>query len=497
MLANNAGALLMLKKIALGALALVAGLVVVLIARTLALPPAAKGAAKPAFDAASADSAAMAARLGEAIRFETISWGDEREPDAAAFEGFAAFLERAYPAAHAAMTRETIAGHSLLYRWKGEGTGQPIAFLAHIDVVPVEPGTEDGWTHPPFDGAVADGAVWGRGALDDKGPLIALMEAAERLAASRFRPQADIYFLFGHDEELGGFAGAGEMRKVLDARGVRFAFTLDEGSGLVQGLIPGVAPPVALISTAEKGSTTLKVTATTEGGHSSAPGKDTAVSLVSRAVVAMTDEPYPLEVDENVVAFLHAIAPQTPFFERVALANIWLTGPIIARRLGENPATAASLRTTTAATIISGGVKENVLPQTASAYVNHRIHPRDSVEGVRLRAQSIVNDERVKVETLNGVEPTPQSPATGSGYEAIKAATLDMFGPVPIAPSLTIGGTDSRHYVGAADGNYRFTPFVFTPDDLARLHGTDERLKIADLVRAVAWYEALIRKVAG
>lgn len=487
----------MVKKVVGAVAALFFVFAAVIVARTLALPAATGIGAAPGVDAGMESAKAMAARLGEAIRFQTISYGEDRPPDAEAFLGFAAFLERSYPAAHAAMTRENIANHSLLYRWKGEGAGKPIAFIAHIDVVPVEPGTENGWTHPPFAGVVADGAVWGRGAMDDKGPLIAMMEAAERLAASGFRPQTDIYFLFGHDEELGGFAGAGAIRKTLDERGVRFAFTLDEGSGLIQGLIPGVAEPVALISIAEKGSTTLKFTAAAEGGHSSAPGKDTAVSLVARAVVAVMDNPYPLDIDGDLIAFLHAIAPEMPFAMRAALANLWLTGPIIAGELGKDRTTAAALHTTTAPTMIEGGVKVNVLPQTASAFVNYRIHPRDNVESVRRRAVELVDDSRVAIEAVGGVEPSPRSSTSSDGYKAIAATTAEIFGRVPAAPFLTLQGTDTRHYVGAADDNYRFTPFIYSGDDLTRVHGTDESLKIEDLVRGSAWYEALIRRSAG
>lgn len=486
----------MLKNLFLTAATLLAVLGAVLVARTLALPGAVSVTHQTPV-AENADSAVIAAHLGEAIRLRTISWGGDQAIDAAAFDGFADFLQRAYPAAHGAMAREIVGRHSLLYRWPGDGGENPIGFIAHIDVVPVEPGAESGWTHPAFDGVVADGAVWGRGAMDNKGQLIAMMEAAERLAASGFHPSRDLYFLFGEDEELGGDAGAGEIRKLLDARGVHFAFTIDEGSGLVQGLIPGVAPPVALIATAEKGSTTLKFTAHADGGHSSAPGKDTAVSLAARAVVAVTDHPYPLEIDANSVAFLHAIAPELPFAKRVALANLWLTGPLIAKQLGQSNTTAASLRTTTAPTMIEGGVKANVLPQTASAIVNYRIHPRDSVADVKLRAETLIKDDRVEVTALGGVEPSPQSSPSSTGYQMISAATADIFGAAPVAPFLTLQGTDSRHYVGAADDNYRFTPFIYAPDDLKRIHGTDERVKIVDLVRGVSWYEALIRRAAA
>ena len=488
----------MIRRVVLAVAALLAALAAAMAGRALTLPGASATAQTPRAFGSAQENAAVAARLAEALRFATISYGDGRAPDAAAFEGFAAFLAARYPAAHRAMERESV-GRSLLYRWPGAGKSDraPVAFIAHFDVVPVEPGTDDQWTYPPFRGVVADGFVWGRGAMDDKGHLIALMEAAERLAAAGFAPSRDIYFLFGHDEEVGGAEGAGAMRRLLDARGVRFEWTLDEGSGLVTGVIPNAPQPMALISVAEKGSTTLKFTATAPGGHSSAPGKDTAVSLVARAVVAVADHPYPLEIDADMAAFLRSVAPQLSFGERVVLANLWLTAPLVASALGDHPTTAAALRTTTAPTMIEGGVKVNVLPQTASAIVNYRIHPRDSVAGVKARAERLIDDPRITVEALGGVEPSPVASTASEGYRAIAQTTGEIFGTVQTAPFLTLQGTDTRHYVGAADDNFRFTPFVYGPDDLKRIHGTDERVSILDVVRGAAWYEALMRRAAG
>lgn len=486
-----------MKRFLLGAAGSLFVLVAIIVARTLMIGAAASipltSASLPSYD-----GAAIAGRLSQSIRIETISWSIEAPVEATAFDAFRNFLEQAYPNAHAALTREVVNGHSLMFRWQSaDPITKPIGFIAHIDVVPVEKGTEDEWGAPAFSGAVRDGMVWGRGALDNKGQLIAIMEAVERLAAEGFAPSRDIYFLFGHDEEIGGDNGAGEIAKLLKARDVHFAWTLDEGSGLVQGVVPGVASPVALISTAEKGSTSLRLIARGEGGHSSTPAQDTAVSTLARAIVAVTDEPYPLELDGNIVRFLHAIAPELPFAQRAALANLWLTGPLIKAQLSGDRVTAASMRTTTAPTIISGGEKSNILPQEARAIVNYRIHPRDSVDAVRERAIRQINDENVTVEKAGGREPSPAASVTSDGYKAIEAATKHIFGAVPTAPFLTLQGTDTRHYIGLADDNYRFTPFIYESDDLGRIHGTDERVKIADLERGAAWYETLIRSAAG
>ena len=478
--------------IGLGAFALVAS---VMIARTtLLFSPTSPSVPPRGFS----DASDAATRLAQAITFRTVTIDYAAPLDASAFEGFQAFLAEAYPAAHRVMEREIIGAHSLIYRWPGaDASLKPIALLAHQDVVPVEPGTEDRWTHPPFDGVIDGGMVWGRGALDNKGQLIAIMEAAEKLAASGFQPTRDIYFLFGHDEELGGEEGARRIAETLKARGVPLAMTLDEGSGVVDNLIPGAARPLALVATAEKGSVTLRFTARAEGGHSSAPAKDTAVSLVSRAVVAVTDHPHPLKMDRNVVDFLHGIAPETPFMQRLMLSNLWITGGLVKSSLAKNPTTAASLHTTTAPTIISGGVKLNVLPQNASAIVNYRIHPRDTVDGVVERARRLIDDERVEVEVLSASEPSPRASQASDEYAAIEASIGAVFGPISIAPSLTLQGTDTKHFTALADNNYRFTPFIHEPDDLKRMHGDDERIRIIDLARGIAWYENFLTRAAG
>ncbi|MEO1015014.1 MAG: M20/M25/M40 family metallo-hydrolase [Pseudomonadota bacterium] len=446
----------------------------------------------------SAASASPAERLANSIRFETVSSLDGTPEDAAAFDAHAEFLERSYPNIHRVAPPETVGGHSLMFRWPGKNPdAQPFALLGHLDVVPVEPGTEDEWTHPAYEGVVANGAVWGRGALDCKGPVIASLEAVERLIAEGFQPENDVYLLFGHDEEVGGATGAKAMADLLAERGVRLAFTLDEGSGVVDRIIRGARTPIALISTAEKGSVNLRITARADGGHSSTPGPETAVTRLARAVLAVKENPHPLEIDDNVRAFLKGLAPAMPQPQRFALQNLWLTGGFVKGTLAESPVTAAALRTTTAPTIIRGGVKSNVLPQTAEAIINYRIHPRDSVESVRARAERLIDDPNVTVEIIGGREPSPASSAESEGYRAIAETTLEVFGDFPVAPTLTLQGTDSKHYGDVADNRYRFTPFIYRPIDLSKIHGTDEAVSIENLNRAVDWYALFLKKAAG
>ncbi|MCJ9429947.1 M20/M25/M40 family metallo-hydrolase [Kordiimonas marina] len=486
----------LLKLLVLGVVALV----VFMVARTVMVLPA--GTAKSIHTESHdpAEVREMAEHLAAAIRFKTISYSYDVAPDDAAFTGFHEFLKKTYPYAFQAMELTPVGKYSMMLRWPGTDGGKqkPIAFLAHQDVVPVpEEGLKE-WKHPPFDGVIDDkGVIWGRGAMDDKGILISLMEAANRLARTGFKPSRDIYFLFGHDEELGGRDGAAQMAAMLKAKGVRFSWIVDEGSAIAQGIIPGVKSPVALISLGEKGSVTLKFSATDEGGHSSAPKAYTAASLAARAGYLVMDHPYPLVLDEHLESFLKAVAPEMDFGRRVAIANMWLTRPLMARMLAKSPTVAAFMHTTTAFTMMKGGTKFNVLPQYAEAVVNYRVHPRDTVAGVIARAKKIVGDDRVKITSMGGAEATSMSDPKAEGYKEIAASVRAIFGDIPIAPTLTVQGTDARHYDDVTDNSYRFMPMVFHPEDLHHIHGNNEALGSEALANQVDFFVTLMEKGGG
>jgi len=482
-----------LKYLILGVLAFVTFTV----ARTLLVLPSGDAVRLQLPETPLAETARIASNLSKAITFKTISHSLDITPDDTAFKGFHAFLEDTYPQVHAVMSREVVSDYSLLYHWPAAqpSNKKPIAFLAHMDVVPVPEHGLGNWRYAPFSGEIDDeGVLWGRGAMDDKGILISLLEAAERLAANDFTPSRDIYFLFGHDEELGGDNGAAVMATLLKDRGVQLAWALDEGSAMVEGAIPGVASTVALISLGEKGSVSLKFSAEDEGGHSSAPKPFTAASLAAKAGYMVTETPYPLVLDEHLEAFITSVAPEMDFSKRIAIANMWATRPLLADQLATNPTIAAFMHTTTALTMMKSGTKTNILPQYGEAIVNYRIHPRDSVAGVIERARGIIADDRVTVTQLGGREATGMSSVDGEGYKLISDTIKATFGVMPIAPTLTVQGTDARHYYAVADDVYRFMPFVFQPDDLKRIHGTNESIKIDALAAQVVFFESLMKK---
>lgn len=445
------------------------------------------------------DEYALAERLSEAIRFETISPNPPASIDPEPFRRYIEWLEAAYPLVHERLSLERIADLSLLYTWRGsDAEAAPILITAHYDVVPVNPESVPDWTHPPFAGEVADGYVWGRGALDDKGAMIAILEAATLLLEEGFTPGPTVYLAFGHDEEIGGDEGAAGIAEHLREQGVQLAWSLDEGSFLIRGVYPGVDVPVASINVAEKGYITLDLVARGEGGHSSMPPAETAVGTLARALVRLQDAPMPGGISGVTGDSLDALAGHMPFGLRLLFANRWLFGGLLESQLGSSGAANATLRTTIAPTMLEGSIKENVLPTEAIGTVNFRLHPRDSAEDVMEHVTRVIGDERVEVRVRRaGREASSVSSAESSGYEIIGRSLAEVFGPIAVIPGLTIGGTDSRHYGSVADDAYRINPMVVGLEDTAGFHGTNERLSLENLAQGTRAYAQIIRNAGG
>ena len=455
---------------------------------TASAPPAAVEI--PDTSAYQIDASAAAMRLAEAIRFRTVSLVEETE-DRAQFTQFHTWLQQRYPAFHAAARREMIGELSLLYTWEGTDAAQPpIILLAHQDVVPVPDDTRQNWQVDPFGGVIRDDAIWGRGSIDDKGSLVALMEAAEYFAAQGRQPTRTIIFAFGHDEELGGDNGAVAMARLLAERNVRAWFVLDEGMAALERH-PLTGGPAAMIGISERGSGTMRVRAVGQPGHSSMPPRETAVSLVSEAVVRIHDMPIDQGLEGGpALGMMRALAPELSLTNRMAVSNEWLFGPVLRQRMEGNPAARALLGTTVAPTMLEGGSRPNVLPGEASAMINFRIHPRDTAADLLRRArQSVADLEGVTVEWAEEPrEASPISDVDSSSYALIAALSGAILPDAPVAPGLVLAGTDSRHYADVAENVYRFQPILLTSEDLEMPHGLNERLSMANFERMIRFY---------
>jgi carboxypeptidase PM20D1 len=484
-------------KIVLGLLGIVGALVAVAVIRTSTYEPPASldlGSVRLA-DAPQVDVDRAAQHLAAAIAFRTVSHQDASENDPTEWGRFHAWLVDTYPAAHAAMTREVVAGHTLVYTWPGSDPArQPIVLLAHHDVVPVTAGTEPDWRHPPFDGVIADRAVWGRGAVDDKGSLVALFEAVEALAAAGFQPGRTVIIVSGHDEEAGG-SGAAAAAKLLESRNLRAEFVLDEGLLVVEDF-PLIGRPVALVGIAEKGYGTLRITAPAKGGHSSTPPPETGVEVLARALLAITSNPFPMRFEGPAADMVRTLAPVANPAVKLAVANEWLSGPLLVRQIAATPAGAASLHTTIAPTMLRGSPKENVLPQDAAAWINYRIAPGHSAAGVLQHATQATRGLDVKVEWVQPpYDPSPVSSITSDAYRILAAAASDG-GKLPVAPGLVNATTDSRYFTTIADDVYRFQPVVASLSEIEMIHGTNEHLTTDNLRRMIEFYAQVIATAA-
>ncbi len=442
----------------------------------------------------------VAAHLSDAIQYCTLSTQDSSMFNPEPFLKFNAFLEQTYPLIHQKLEREVINDYSLLYKWTGSDESlKPVMFVAHTDIVPVEPGTEKNWKYDAFSGQIADGFVWGRGALDMKSTLTGLMEAAEKLLQTGFQPKRTIYFAFGHDEEIGGPEGAAKIVEVFKAKGIRVAFTLDEGMVILNEELSPSKKQLAVIGLAEKGYVTLKISVETKGGHSSMPPTQTTLGVLSKAISQLEQNQMPASLSGAAGQLFDTIGPDLPFVQKALFANQWLFGGVILNQLAKKNTTNAMIRTTTAPTIMDGGVKENILPSKAHALVNFRVLPGDTVADVLAHTKKAINDPNVEI-TIHGRtngEASPIASTDSFGHRAIKKTIYQMFPGTAVTPGLVMAGTDSKHYVAIADDCYRFAPAIFGPDTPGRIHGTNERVEIEGYVKSIQYYIQLMKNVGS
>jgi len=442
------------------------------------------------------DANTAAERLGKAIQFKTISFGVQAPLSKGDFEAFHRYLEETYPKTHATLQRELVSGFSLLYTWQGSDPAlKPLVIMGHFDVVPVPPGTEKDWTHPPFEGAIVDGVVWGRGAADDKQNVIGAMEAVEWLITNDFKPKRTVMLSFGHDEELGGPEGAQKIVALLKERKITPECVVDEGGSVLEGMMPGVSSPTALIGIAEKGYVSFAITAHHQGGHSSTPPKSSAIGILATAITKIENNPFPGGLSGPTRAMFAAMGPEMSFGQRAIFANLWLFSPVVEMILAGRPETNATLRTTSAVTIIEGGVKDNVLPPEATATVNFRILPGETAESVKQRLIEIIDDDRITIEPIEKEprDPSPVSDVNAPSYKVLERTIREVCPDVVVGPFLVLGGTDSRFFYEVTPNVYRFVPARFKGDELKMMHGVNERLSAQNFGEICRFYTQLIR----
>lgn len=444
----------------------------------------------------SIDYSGTAERLAGALKFKTISHQDPSLREPQQFLDFHAYIKQNFPLVDQQLELTKINQLSLLYRWPGKTNSQlkPILLMGHFDVVPVDPTTLEDWKFPPFEGVVEGGNIWGRGTLDDKGAVLAILEAIEFQLSQGFTPNRDIYFSFGHDEEVGGNEGAAKAAEYFKSKGIKFEYVLDEGGFVTERMMPGFELPLALIGVAEKGYLSAQLSVESTGGHSSVPPPSTGIGILSQAIVRLENNQLKPRLVHATESMLTTIGKNMPFSKRLIFANLWLFEPFLIDQLVQSKLTNATIRTTTAATVFKAGDKENALPINSKAIVNFRLLPGDSIQTVESHIVRTIADERVKVKIIKAAEATPISSTESKAYiDLVK--TIDQVSPeqgMVIVPNLMVGGTDSSHFVALAENVYRFNGVKINPESFSGFHGTNEYLPVAEYQRAINFYSQIL-----
>lgn len=460
--------------------------------------PVAKGEALPAENV---DLERYINNLSKAIQIPTISNRDESLVDWSKFDEFHEFLKEAYPLIHENLELQIISTRSLMYHWKSEHPEkEPIALLAHQDVVPVSPGTEGDWEHAPFGGEVADGYIWGRGAIDIKNHLIGVMEAVETLLQEGYVPERDVYLCFGHNEEVmaeGEDCGATCMMQWFKERGIKLDSVIDEGGAILSVKVDKVIDGhLAGVGIAEKGHVDFEISVNAKGGHSSQPPKHSALGELSKIVCNLENHQFKAELTPQLYSLFNEIGKNTTYPVRCVMSNLPVLKPLVTKVCSEIPAVASMMRTTTAITMANGSPAPNVLPQKASVIANFRIMPGQTVQDVEAHIRKYAGP-KAEVKLVGGKNPSKISPTDSRAFKVISDICRSMDPKAIVAPYLVMGGTDARQYEDVCDNIYRYSPFLMDTALLLTTHGTNERIPISSLEDGVAFFKRYIRALTN
>ncbi len=453
------------------------------------------------------DSRVVAERLAGMIRCKTVAPASaekagEDEPGYDDFIKLRSLIKEFYPLTHEHLDHEVVNDHSLLYRWPGRNSDKPMLLMAHYDVVPAD---DRQWSKPPFEGVIEDGVLWGRGSIDTKVTFCAILEAAEALLATGFKPMQDIYFAFGHDEETMG-TGAPAMVEVLKALDIRPEMVLDEGGAIVQNLFPGVKEPIAVVGMAEKGVTDIEFVLEGPGGHSSTPGRLNPMGVMSKIILKVDKNPFRAHLPIEVREMFSVLGRHMPFVFRIIFANLWCFKslllallPLIGRELN------ALCRTTCVFTMAEASSASNVIPERVRVVANLRLAALDSIDSalkhltdqamtVSKKALEGTDPLKLSVSVVKGHNASPSSSTASDAYRKLAGTVESVFRGTIVTPYIMLGASDSRHFCAISDNVLRFSPIQLSKEELRSIHGIDEKIAVEKVGKVVEFYTTLITR---
>lgn len=462
-------------------------LIVVLFAKTVMLRPTSAKDTKVMLDE-SQRAAQYGKILSKLIQQETIS--SRNQEDRSKFDAFHVKLAELFPRVHATCEKHVFHG-SLLYKWKGKGDGAPILLMSHHDVVEAN----GVWEHEPFSGDVDEkGRVWGRGAVDTKASLFCIFEAVEELIAEGYVPSCDVYIASSCTEEWSG-DGAPATVQYLEEQKIHLRMVLDEGGMIIEEPIAGVKGTYAMIGIVEKGYGDVKFIAKGNGGHASAPEKNTPLVRLGKFMTDVEKHPpFQVQFTPVVTEMFRRITPNMNLGMKLLFSNVWLFRPLLLRVMPVvSPAAGAMLKTTLAFTMAKGADGANVLLQEASIVGNMRfIHHQPNKESIDC-IKKIAAKYDIEIEVLYQDSPCPIVDFNGEVFQTVEKIIHEIYPGVGTCPYVMTGGTDAKYYSKISDNCIRFAPLYIDGQQYNSIHALNENIYQGTLPMGVDFYKTLIQ----
>ena len=436
------------------------------------------------------DSKRAVNALCELVRCKTVSRGDPSLEDDAEFEKLIDKLPSLFPNVFAKCDFERLPNRALLFHWHGKAEGDPAVLMAHYDVVPVN---EELWDVPAFEAIIKDGCIWGRGTLDTKVTFCGSLFAADHLIVEGFIPEHDIYFAYSGGEEVNG-EGAVRIVEYFEQKGITPAYVLDEGGAVVENVFPGVKAPCGLIGIAEKGMMNVEYSVKSGGGHASAPKPGAPIDRLSEACIKMIKNPFKVKLTPPVAEMFDTLGRYSSFVYKIIFSNIKLFLPVlglICKKSGGE--LNALMRTTVAFTQMQGSSAVNVIPPKATLTSNMRLNPADNMNSAMEYIKNTVNDDKVEITCLSGMNPSRISITDCEGYNKVASAVASTWNGCIVSPYLMVQCSDSRHYGKISDKVYRFSAMDLTAEERATIHGNNEKIRLEAFDKTVEFYIRLIK----